>query len=175
MGYLDLYLTCQSHLVTGCVFVSDSNILGGKMDSVYKSLKDWLNNLLADPENGFPQSAFVIDVEQIPNLGQYQSAGLFSSSNDVSKQQIAGDYECTEFKSFYIRLPFNTSREREDNEVFKERLRDCINYQGMHNIGIRDGRSWMSICVNVGIHPAQMQGDNLWADYLVNLKIVYII
>jgi hypothetical protein len=142
--------------------------------TVYESLVQWLNDILIDPENCFPSIYKVIDLEMIPNWTEYQNAGLFSSPNDIHTSLIGGQQRHTEFRSFYLRLPFSEFTERLRNEVFFEKFRDYIYEKDLDGQFPKDGRDWESIKCNAGISPAQKAEDNSFVDYLVALKLVYV-
>ncbi|MCL2879045.1 MAG: hypothetical protein FWF29_02255 [Treponema sp.] len=142
--------------------------------TVYESLVQWLNGILTDPKNGFPVASTVIDLEMIPNWQEYQNAGLFSSPNDIHTPLIGGQVKYIEFKSFYLRLPFNEFQERLNNEVFLEKFRECINWGTLRGALPRDNREWFEISCTTGIYPAQRQENNQYADYLIPLRVVYI-
>ena len=143
------------------------------MKTVYESLVTWLNEILTDPENEFPETLTVIDLEQIPNWQEFQNAGLFSSPNDIQVEYMGGQIRHTEFKSLYLRLSFKEFSERLRNETFLEKFRRCINKKALSGIMPSDGRKWLKINCNGSIYPAHRQENNEYADYLVPLAIEY--
>jgi len=141
--------------------------------TVYESLVNWLNAILTDPQNGFNFDAIIIDLEMIPNWQDSMNAGLFSSPNDIHTSLMAGQVRHTEFKSFYLRLPFKEHNERLSNEAFFEKFRKCIYEKNVEGFLPSDGRDWHEISCG-GIYPAQRQEDNQYADYLIALKLIFI-
>ena len=144
------------------------------MQTVYESIVIWLNSILQNPINSFPSTALVIDLETIPNWTEFQNAGIFSSPNDIATELLAGNVKHTEFKSFYLRMSFGDFQNRLKNETFLEKLRQCIHERNQSGPMPIDGREWVSININAGIYPAQRAENNLWAEYLVPLKLVYV-
>jgi len=144
------------------------------MQTVYESIVIWLNTILTDPDNGFPSTHIVIDMQTIPNWQDFQNAGLLSSPNDIRTEMIGGQRKCQEFKSFYLRIPYNEFQSRLQYEEYFEKLEKCIYKNVMDGIKIDDDREWVSISVNAGIYMAQKDDVNRHADYLVPLKLVYI-
>jgi len=61
-----------------------------------------------------------------------------------------------------------------ENEAFFEKFINKINERNLNGIMPKDGREWVSIEINTGIYPAQIQESDLYADYLVPLKLVFI-
>ena len=144
--------------------------------TVYQSIISWLTEILNELK---PASFTVIDLERIPNQDEwakegYAISGIFSNPNDLHTPMMAGQSKHTEFKSFYLRLPFNELNERKENEDYIEILRKKIQNRNLDGIRINDGRRWLSIEINGGIYPAQKEIGMQYADYLVPLKLVYI-
>jgi hypothetical protein len=140
---------------------------------------DWLNTILNEMRSEFPHPFTMIDANRISlpsdfNDIVFQSAGLFSSPNDLVTPLMGGQLKHTEFKSFYLRRSINEFPQRRENEAFFERLAKIIRKRNLSGNMPKDGRDWMSITVNAGIYPAQRDGAERWADYLVNLRLVYI-
>lgn len=144
------------------------------MQSVYQSLVIWLNNIITDEKNGFPPKSLFIDLETIGNVANAENAGIFSSPNDLQSPLMAGSVKHTEFKSFYLRMPFNNFQNRLSNEAYLEKLRKCIYMKNLDGIRIKDGRKWLSISVNAGIYPTTRADNMSTAEYLCPLKLVYI-
>jgi hypothetical protein len=147
---------------------------GKRRMTVYESLVNWLNEILQDPKNNFPNVYTVIDLEMIPDWREFENAGIFSSPNDLSAPLIAGKIKHTDFKSFYLRRSFKEFTNRLENETFFEKFKACFHEKNLDCIMPEDGREWASIELNGGIYPAQRQENNEYADYLVPLKLVYI-
>ena len=141
------------------------------MISVYESIARWL---MFDVLSQIQPTHVVVDAETIPNWAQFENAGIFASPNDFSTTLMGGQTKNTEFKSFYIKRRFNSEQNRQDNEVFKEKLMRIIREKNLNYEMPNDGRDWISIEVNAGIYPAQRQEDSSFADYLIPLKLEYI-
>jgi len=144
------------------------------MQTVYASLVIWLNSIVTDPKNEFPPKTLFIDLEVIGNVPNADNGAIFSSPNDIVTEFMAGSAKHTEFKSFYLRMPFSSFPQRLSNEAYLEKLRKCIREKDLDGIRINDGRKWLSISVNAGIYPAQREANMSSAEYLVPLKLVYI-
>ena len=142
--------------------------------TVYESLVIWLNSILTGLKNNFPIKAAVIDLEIIPDWQEFANAGLFSSPNDLQDELIAGQRKYTEFKTLYLRLPFEQYQNRLKNEIFIEEFRKSIHEKFMDGLLPKDGREWINISISSGIYPAQRQPNNQFADYLIPLRVVYI-
>ena len=142
------------------------------MITVYESIaRNWLTPLLATIEEGH----IVIEVENIPDFAQFINAGLFSSPNDQHFDTMVGRQRHIEFKSFYIRRPFRDFPQRLSNEAYMEAVRDLIFQTDLNSDLPKDGREWISIRINGGIYPAQRQENMQWADYLIPLRLEYIL
>jgi len=144
------------------------------MQTVYESVVIWLNSILQDRNNDSSIKAFIIDLEMIPNWIEFPDAGLFSPPNDIRTEMIGGQRKHQEFKYFCLRMPFGEFQNRLSNEAFIENLEKCIYEKNQNGVYPTDGREWISIEVNSRIYPAQRDEANHHADYLVNLKLVYI-
>jgi hypothetical protein len=148
--------------------------------TVYQTIVEWLNQILLELRNEFPHPFISIEPEMIPLEGTYgqgvefQAGGIFSSLNDISTTLIGGQVKHTEFKSFYLRRPFNEYDSWLENERFFERLREIIHEKNLDRAMPVDGRQWKEISINAGIYPAQTDNGNRWADYLVLLRLIYI-
>jgi len=142
--------------------------------TVYETVQQWLTEIINEFLKEFSAPFAVINLEQIPERIEYQNAELFSDTNDIHTRRIAGDTKHTEFKSFYLRRPFSEFGSRLENEAFFEKIKNRINERNLNGIMPRDGREWVSIEINTGIYPVQIQETDLYADYLVPLKLVFI-
>ena len=149
--------------------------------TVHQSIAAWLNGILTDSENGFPPSINVIDIENIPEIekvpgqqGGSSNSGLFSSPNDIHSQLLDGRTKHTIFRSWYLRMDILSAKERERNEEYFEKLRECIDLSVMRGDYPDDGRGWLGIAINGGVYPAQRDSGGSRADYLVPLKLVFI-
>jgi hypothetical protein len=149
------------------------------METVYESIANWLNSILLELRSEFPHPYTVLDVEKIPLPTDYpgiefQAGGIFSSPNDMTAELMGGQVEHTDFKSFYLRRPFNEFSSRLENEAFFERLKQKIHERNLDwNMPV-DGRDWKSISINAGVYPAQRDEAGSVADYLIPLKLIYI-
>jgi hypothetical protein len=147
--------------------------------TVYESITEWLKIILLELREEFPHPFTAIEPEKIPLEGEYgqgaefQAAGIFSSPNDMTAGLMGGQVRHTEFKSFYLRRPFDELPSRLKNEGFFERLKEIIHDKNLRWDMPKDGRKWKSIEINAGIYPAQIDTASRWADYLVPLKLVY--
>jgi len=144
------------------------------MQTVYQSIVLFLNSIVTDPENEFPPKTLFIDLEIVGTVPNAENAGIFSSPNDIATELMAGGAKHIEFKSFYLRMPFNSFPQRLSNEAYLEKLRKCIREKNLDGIDINDGRDWISISINAGIYPAQREANMSTAEYLVPLKLEYI-
>jgi len=93
---------------------------------------------------------------------------------DITTTLMGGQVKHIEFKSFYIRRPFEKTEKRQENEYFFERLAKKIHERNLDSEYPKDDRSWNSITINAGIFPSQRDEANLYADYLVSLKLIYL-
>jgi RNA binding exosome subunit len=147
--------------------------------TVYETIREWLNKILLELQNEFPHSFTAIEPEKIPLEGEYgqevefQAGGIFSSPQDITTTLMAGQVKHTEFKSFYLRRPFDECESRVENERFFERLKEIIYEKNLRWDMPEDGRKWKSIEINSGVYPANIDTASLLADYLVPLKLVY--
>ena len=147
------------------------------MITVYESLQAWITDIFNDPKNGFPRIFTVIDLENIPNQQEFPGmglSGLFSSPNDDKKLLIGGQVKHIVFKSFYVRRTFFEFTERFNNEAFFEKFERCVYERNINGTMPKDGREWISIEINAGIYPAQIQEGNRFADYIIPLKLTFI-
>jgi len=147
--------------------------------TVYESIVTWLGSILSELQNEFPHPFSIIEPDRIPlpndyNQTDFQAGGLFSSPNDMTTTLMGGQVKHTDFKSFYLRRPFKLVDSRKENENFFEKLTKKIHERNMDCDMPKDGRQWKEITVNSGVYPAQRDSGELWADYLVNLRLVYI-
>ena len=150
------------------------------MKSVYESIVDeFLNPILLEFKKEMPHDYSIIEPEKIPLPEEYQglnfqAGGIFSSPNDMTTPLMGGQLKHIEFKSFYLRRPFKKKETRIENADFFERLARKIHERNLDCNMPKDGRDWKEISVNSGWYPAQRDTAETWADYLVNLKLVYI-
>ena len=149
--------------------------------TVYRSLANWLNGILADPDNGFPEELKVaIDVELVPNLQsdfpelKLQESALISHPNDQHVLMTAGQYKHTEHKTWYLVRRFGDHDNRAANEDFLERIRRCIQRETLMGNMPKCGRAWRKILVNGGMFPSAKSTDNTSAVYQIPLRIEYI-
>jgi len=146
--------------------------------TVYESIEKWLKSILLELRGEFPHPFTMIDANKIPlpadHAGiNFQAAGLFSSPNDSTDALNGGQVRHTDFKSFYVRRPFNEFKSRLENEKFFERLAEKIHDRNLDYIMPDDGRDWKSISINAGVYPAQIDTAGSWADYLIPLRLEY--
>jgi hypothetical protein len=147
--------------------------------TVYKSLADWLFEIFADPQNGFPSVFYVIDLEVLPSLLngqdiQYQYSAIYSSPNDMQKTLCAGQVKRTDFKTFYVKRQFTELDDRIGNEEFFEKLKKCIARKNLRAVYPQDGRKWRGIAWEGGVYPSQRSEDGMVAIYQINLRLEYI-
>jgi len=148
--------------------------------TVYESVVDnFLNPILLELKAEFNNPFVILDLEKIPLPTDYpgidfQAGGIFSSPNDISSELIGGQTKRTDFKSFYLRRPFKEFSSRLENESFFEKLAKSIHERNLDSNFPQDGRQWHSIQINAGIYPSQRDTAELWADYLIPLKLVYV-
>jgi hypothetical protein len=142
--------------------------------TVYESLANWLNDILNDPKNEFPENMeTVIDLETLPESSEHQNTALFSSPNDIQEQMLGGQVRKTVFKIWYIKKPFKERPDRLENERFFEKLRKAIYKKNLSGAMPKDGRKWRSVEYQGGIYPAQRQENEDYAVYPVNIKLIY--
>jgi len=151
----------------------------GKNMTVYESITSWLNSILLELKTEFNNPFVILDLEKIPLPTDYpgidfQAGGIFSSPNDISSELMGGQTKRTDFKSFYLRRPFKEFSSRLENEAFFQKLAKSIHERNLDSNFPQDGRQWHRIEVNSGWYPAQRDEASNFADYLVNLKLVYI-
>ena len=151
--------------------------------SVYESVTQWLNSILLELKDEFPHPFTILEPDRIPlpedyprseGFPDFTAGGIFSSPNDMTTTLIGGQVKHTKFKSIYIRKRFKLVDSRIDNEKFFEKLARKIHERNLDYNLPKDGRDWKEISVNSGIYPSARDEANVWADYLVNLKLVYI-
>jgi hypothetical protein len=147
--------------------------------TVYQSLANWLFEIFADPQNGFPSVFYVIDLEVLPSLLnsqdiQYQYSALHSSPDDIQTALISGQTKHTDFKTFYVKRQFSEFDDRLGNEEFFEKLKKCIIQKNLRAVYPQDGRNWRSITWQGGVYPSQRSEDGRTAIYQVNLRLEYI-
>jgi len=142
------------------------------MISVQKSIANWL---MLEVLPQVQSNLVTVDIETIPNCTESENAGLFSSPDDIKTELIGGQIKKTEFKLFFIKKHFNTEENRQDNEDFKEKLEEIItNMNRSFNLP-QDGRDWISIDINGGIYPVKKDDNNIFADYIIPLKLIYVL
>ena len=117
----------------------------------------------------------VIEIENIPDFNEHNNAGIFSSPNDQHFEMLGGQMRHVEFKSFYLRRAFRDFQQRVNNEAYTEALRQKIRERNLDSDFPNDGRQWISISINGGIYPASRQENLSTADYLVPLRLEYIL
>jgi hypothetical protein len=147
--------------------------------TVYKSLSDWLLEIFANPQNGFPSFYYVIDLEVLPDLLnsrdiQYQYSSLYSSPNDIQTPLCAGQVKHKDFKTFYVKRAFSEHDDRMGNEEFFEKLKRAITLKNLRGIMPQDGRKWRGISYEGGVYPSQRPEDGRIAIYQINLRLEYI-
>ena len=153
------------------------------MDSVYETITKWIGSILNELQNEFPHPYSILEPDRIPlpedyprseGFPDFTAGGIFSSPNDMTTTLMGGQVKHIEFKSFYLRRKFKLVDSRKENEKFFERLARKIHERNLDYNLPKDDRDWKEISVNSGWYPAQRDTAETWADYLVNLKLVYI-
>jgi len=141
------------------------------MISVYESITNWLSDILTQILPDYT----VIETENVTNWLQFGNSALLNSPNEIVTPLMGGQRKHTEFKTFFLKRQLQDSDERKDYEVIKDKLMDIIYNKNINYEFPDDGRDWKEISLNGGIYPVQKDENNNYADYMIPLKLIFIL